>query len=67
VRCAIPTLAHGQDAANPNVLRALARNNRIPVADSYVRTCAGVYAKVVSPGRVRAGDNVRVGPATESS
>jgi MOSC domain-containing protein len=62
VRCAVPTLAHGQDPGNPQVLRALARSNRIPVADSGTQTCAGVYAKVVSPGRVRAGDEVRVGP-----
>jgi hypothetical protein len=65
-RCAVPTLAHGQDAGSPQVLRALAQGNRIPVAGFGVRTCAGVYAKVLSPGRVRAGDEVRVGPAAAS-
>ena len=61
VRCAVPTLAHGDDPANPQVLRALARSNRIRVAGfGGMQTCAGVYAKVVSPGRVRAGDEVRV-------
>jgi len=60
VRCAVPTLAHGQDPANPQVLRALARSNRIPVPGFGAATCAGVYARVVSPGRVRAGDEVRV-------
>ena len=63
VRCAVPTLAHGRDPGNPHVLRALARANRIPVAGSGAATCAGVYAKVVRPGRVRAGDEVRVFPA----
>jgi uncharacterized protein len=67
VRCAVPTLAHGQDPGNPQVLRALARNNRIPVAGFGAATCAGVYARVVSPGRVRAGDEVRVGPVTASN
>jgi uncharacterized protein len=62
VRCAVPTLAHGRDPGNPQVLRALARTNRIPVAGFGPATCAGVYARVVSPGRVRAGDEVRVGP-----
>ena len=62
VRCAVPTLAHGQDPANPQVLRALARSNRIPVPGFGAATCAGVYARVVSPGRVRAGDEVRVAP-----
>jgi uncharacterized protein len=49
------------------VLRALARGNRIPVEGAGPQTCAGGYAKVVSPGRVRAGDKVRIGPATTST
>jgi hypothetical protein len=66
-RCAIPTLAHGHDPGNPQVLRVLARANRIPAADFGVRTCAGVYARVVSPGRIRAGDEVRIGPANAAA
>ena len=66
-RCAVPTLAHGPDPGDPRVLRVLARGNRIPVGGSGLQTCAGVYAKVVSPGTVRAGDEVRVGPATAST
>ena len=63
-RCAVPTLAHGHDPANPQVLRGLARSNRIRVAGfDSMQTCAGVYAKVLSPGRVRAGDEVRFGSA----
>jgi uncharacterized protein len=67
MRCAVPTLAHGRDPGNPQVLRALARTNRISLDGFGTQTCAGVYAKVVSPGRVRAGDEVRVGPATASA
>jgi len=63
-RCAVPTLAHGQEPGNPQVLRVLARSNRIPVEGFGMQTCAGVYAKVISPGRVQAGDEVRFGPAT---
>ncbi len=66
-RCAVPTLAHGPDSGDPQVLRVLARGNRIPIEGFGLQTCAGVYAKVVSPGRVRAGDEVRVGPATAST
>ncbi len=66
-RCAVPTLAHGPDPGDPQVLRVLARGNRIPVEGFGLQTCAGVYAKVVSPSRVRAGDEVRVGPATAST
>ena len=60
-RCAVPTLAHGPDPGHPQVLRVLARANRIPVEGFGLQTCAGVYAKVISPGPVRAGDEVRVG------
>jgi uncharacterized protein YcbX len=60
MRCAVPTLAHGQEPGNPQLLRALARTNRIPLGGSSPQTCAGVYAKVISPGLVRAGDEVRV-------
>jgi uncharacterized protein YcbX len=66
-RCAVPTLAHGQDPGDPQVLRTLARNNRIPIEGSGLQTCAGVYAKVITPGQVRAGDKVHIGPATTSN
>jgi uncharacterized protein YcbX len=62
-RCAVPTLAHGTHAGNPEVLRALARANRIPIDGFGMQTCAGVYARVTRPGRVRTGDEVRIGPA----
>ena len=65
-RCAVPTLAHGQEPGDPQVLRALAGNNRIPVEGFGRQTCAGVYAKVVTPGRVRAGDEVYLSPAATS-
>jgi MOSC domain-containing protein len=61
-RCAVPTLAHGREPGNPQVLRALARSNRIPVEGFGLQTCAGAYARVVSPGRVQAGDEARIGP-----
>lgn len=66
-RCAVPTLAHGSDPGNPQVLRVLARENRIPVEGFGRQTCAGVYAKVISSGWVRTGDEVRVGPVTAST
>jgi len=59
-RCAVPTLAHGQDPGHPQVLRALARANRIAVEGFGVQTCAGVYAKVISPGQIRPGDQVQL-------
>jgi uncharacterized protein YcbX len=66
-RCAVPTLGHGPDPGNPQVLRVLARENRLPIEGFGRQTCAGVYAKVISPGRVRTGDEVRFGSVTAST
>ena len=67
-RCAVPTLAHGALPRDPDALRVLARHNRVEPMDSAdPEPCAGVYAEVLRPGRVRTGDAVRpasAGPKT---
>ena len=58
-RCAVPTLAHGDLPRDTEALRVLARHNRIrPLPESGPEPCAGVYAEVLRPGRIRAGDAV---------
>ena len=60
-RCAVPTLAHGALPRDPDALRVLARHNRVEPLDSVdPEPCAGVYAEVLRPGRVRTGDPVRL-------
>ena len=60
-RCAVPTLAHGDLPRDAEALRVLARHNRLtPLADADPEPCAGVYAEVLHPGRVRTGDPVRL-------
>jgi uncharacterized protein YcbX len=60
-RCAVPTLAHGDLPRDAGALRVLARHNRIrPLPDLDPEPCAGVYAEVLHPGRIRAGDPVRL-------
>jgi uncharacterized protein YcbX len=60
-RCAVPTLAHGALPRDPDALRVLARHNRIEPLDSLdLEPCAGVYAEVLRPGRIRTGDPVRL-------
>jgi len=60
-RCAVPTLAHGDLPRNTEALRVLARHNRItPVESMGPEPCAGVYAEILTPGRVRTGDPVRL-------
>jgi uncharacterized protein len=60
-RCAVPTLAHGALPRNPDALRVLARHNRVEPLDALdPEPCAGVYAEVLRPGRIRTGDAVRL-------
>ena len=60
-RCAVPTLAHGPLPRDTSALRTLARHNRVPVVPGGgVEPCAGIYAQVVRPGRIRPGDAVRL-------
>jgi uncharacterized protein YcbX len=63
-RCAVPTLAHGDLPAAPDALRVPARHNRVPVPGMAAPApVAGVYADVVTPGRVEVGGPVTLTPA----
>ena len=68
-RCAVPTLAHGALPRDTEALRVLARHNRVaPLAGLDPEPCAGVYAEVLRPGRIRVGDAVRpAGPVRAAS
>jgi len=59
-RCAIPTLAHGDLPDDHTAVRTLLDLNRIPVEGFGVLPSAGVYAEVVTPGRISVGDLVGV-------
>ena len=60
-RCAIPTLVHGDLPRDTEALRVVARHNRVrPLPEADPEPCAGVYAEVLHPGRIRAGDPVRL-------
>lgn len=60
-RCAVPTLAHGGLPRDAEALRVLARHNRVrPLEESDPEPCAGVYAEVLTPGRIQVGDPVRL-------
>ncbi|WP_236051810.1 MOSC domain-containing protein [Nonomuraea cypriaca] len=62
-RCAVPTLAHGALGRDTDALRTVSRHNRVPVFDMGPQACAGVYARVLRPGRIKKGDTVRLTPA----
>lgn len=61
MRCVMTTLA--QDGLGPDrrTLRAIAAHNRIDIPGLGTWACAGVYADVLTGGRVRVGDPVRAG------
>jgi uncharacterized protein len=54
-RCVMTTQPQGDLPKDTEILRTLARHNRIDVAGGLY-PCAGVYATVAAPGTVRAGD-----------
>jgi hypothetical protein len=57
-RCVMTTLAQDDLPKDPDILRGLARHNRIQVADAGQFPCVGVYAVVEAPGVIRKGDSV---------
>jgi uncharacterized protein YcbX len=56
-RCVMPSLAQEDLPRDTQILKALARHNRIDVAGALY-PCAGVYAVAEAAGTVRAGDSV---------
>ena len=60
-RCAIPTLEHGELPRDSDALRVPAAHNRISAMAGFgPQPCAGVYAQVLRPGRIRIGDFARL-------
>lgn len=59
-RCVMPTLAQGDLARDPGILRAIASNDvHVPFADRALPSF-GIYARVVKPGRIVRGDTVHI-------
>lgn len=57
-RCVVPTLAQEDLPSDPGIMRAVAREHRIPVLDLGRLSCVGIYLDVLEPGTVRIGDSV---------
>jgi uncharacterized protein len=55
-RCVMTALAQDDLPHDTNVLRTLARYNRIEVGDDGLFPCAGVYAVVTTPGQIQQGN-----------
>jgi uncharacterized protein YcbX len=59
-RCVMTTLAQEDLPQDTEVLRTIVNHNRIQFADMGRFPCAGVFAEVLAPGRMRIGDAVSV-------
>jgi uncharacterized protein len=57
-RCVMTTVAQNGLERDPQVLRALAKHNRLDFAGAGLYPCAGVYAVVASSGTICTGDPV---------
>ena len=60
-RCVMTTLAQDELPRDIEVLKTLARHNRIQVGERGRYPCAGVYAVVLTPGTIRVGDPATLG------
>lgn len=61
MRCVMTTLAQGDLPQDRSTLRTIAQHNRVEITGFGTWACAGAYADVASPGRVRRGDPVQLG------
>ncbi|MGX1541238.1 MOSC domain-containing protein [Streptomyces adustus] len=59
-RCVLPTLGHDELPADPGIMRAVAREHRVPVFDLGRLSCLGVYLEVLEAGTVELGDTITV-------
>lgn len=59
-RCVMPTLAQSDLPADREILRTVAKNNRVDVAGTGLYACLGAYASVVTEGWIHRGDAVEV-------
>jgi uncharacterized protein YcbX len=57
-RCVMVTLAQQDLPEDGDVLRTLARHNRLDVLGTGTYACLGAYASVTKPGRISRGDEV---------
>ncbi|WP_068018134.1 MOSC domain-containing protein [Rhodoplanes sp. Z2-YC6860] len=57
-RCVMTTLAQDDVPQDIEVLKTLVQHNRMQLGDLGKFPCAGIYAVVAAPGRVRSGDRV---------
>jgi hypothetical protein len=60
-RCVMTTLAQDDLPKDTDILRTLARHNRLQVGAGGRFPCAGVYAVVTAPGTMHVGDRVALG------
>jgi uncharacterized protein len=59
-RCVMPTLPQSDLPRDPGILRTAAQENRLNLGDFGELPCVGVYANVLRPGRIQAGDTLRL-------
>jgi MOSC domain-containing protein len=60
-RCVMTTLPQGDLPRDRQILRTVARANRLEFAGFGIWACLGVYASVVEPGEIALGDAVTLG------
>jgi uncharacterized protein YcbX len=57
-RCVVPTRAHDELPADPRILRTIVQHHRLDLGPFGRQGCAGAYAEIAHPGRVRVGERL---------
>jgi uncharacterized protein YcbX len=67
MRCIMTTLAQADLPRDNDVLRTVAKYNRVEIPGLGTWSCVGAYVAVTAAGRMQLGDEVRLTPATGGS
>jgi MOSC domain-containing protein len=65
-RCVVPTRAHEELPADPEILRTIVREHRVDLGPFGRQGCVGAYAEVANEGSINVGERLEVVPGARA-